>query len=456
MKYPVFAASLIAVLVTFAPAHAQPDAKNIIVMIGDGMGYNHVHIGSLYQYGETGTQPYEAFTHFGCATYGVGASYDPAQSLDYEYLKKNANDSAATATTIASGVTTYRGAIGMGPDREPVKLITEAAKEAGKATGVVSSVMFYHATPAAFLAHVKGRGEYGAISIDMLTSTASVIMGAGHPDYDKNGDPLDAEGDAGASDPDRYRRVGGKEFWDHVVDGRLGNDIDGEGGNEYWTFIDTKDAFEALVDGETPKRVFGVARIATTLQVERDGDPARPPFEDPFVPSVPTLKTMSLGALNVLDNNPNGFFLMIEGGAIDWASHANVAGRLVEEQVAFNEAIEAVIEWIEANSSWDETLLVITADHECGYVLGPGSNPDLNPVENKGKGNLPGFEFHSGSHTNQLVPLYIKGPGTELFKEFIEGEDPTHGPYVHNAAIGKVMFSVIGSEATQDARIGAK
>lgn len=443
MKFSAIATSLCAVFGLNIAAHAEPNAKNIIVMIGDGMGHHHVDIGSMYQYGETGKQPYEAFTHFGCATYGHGSSYDPAQSNDFEYLKKDANDSAATATTIASGVPTYRGAIGMGPDREPVKLITEAAKDAGKATGVVSSVMFYHATPAAFLAHVKGRGEYGSITVDMLTSRADVIMGAGHPDYTKNGDAIDSEEGAEKSEADRYKNVGGKAFWDHAIDGRLGNDVDGDGGNEYWTFIDTKEGFEALVDGETPTRVFGVAPIATTLQVERDGDPAHGPFEDPFVQSVPTLTTMALGAINVLDEDPDGFVLMIEGGAIDWASHANVAGRLVEEQVAFNETIEAVIGWVEKNSSWDETLLVVTADHECGYVLGPGSNPDLNPIENKGKGVLPGFEFHSGSHTNQLVPLYVKGPGSERFNEFVEGEDPKHGAYVHNAAIGKVMMSLV-------------
>jgi alkaline phosphatase len=442
MKYLAIAATFAVALAVAAPVYAEDRPKNIIVMIADGMGYAHVDIGSLYQHGETGTQPYEAFTHYGCTTYAHGGGYDPAQSSDYEYLKKNANDSAATATTIASGVPTYRGAIGMGPDKKPVKLITELAEEKGKSTGVVSSVMFYHATPASFLAHEEGRGEYGAITIDMLTSTAEVIMGAGHPDYNKNGDLIEpAEDDAEESGDDRYDRVGGKAFWQHVVDGELGNDSDGDGKNERWTFIESKEDFEALVKGDTPERVFGVARVGTSLQIERDGDPDAQPFEDPFIDTVPTLTTMSLGALNVLDNNPDGFVLMIEGGAIDWASHANVAGRLVEEQVDFNETIESVIEWVENNSSWEETLLIITADHECGYVLGPGSNPDLNPIENKGKGVMPGFEFHSGSHTNQLVPLYLKGVGTDRFEEYVDGEDPKHGPYVHNAAIGKVLFS---------------
>jgi alkaline phosphatase len=445
-KYSIVLAAALAVLPVSAEESA-PKAKNVILMIGDGMGFAHVDIGSMYQYGETGVQPYEDFDHFACATYGVGGDYEPAKSGDYEYLKKLANDSAGTATTMASGVKTYPGAVGVGPDKEPLKLITTTAQETGRVHGVVSSVMFNHATPASFLAHVPGRTQYSDIARGMFASGAKVIMGAGHPEYDKEGNRADGAVLEDApwvkKEDDPYARVGGKETWDQIKAGTLGGDIDGDGEADPWKLVETREDFEALVEGETPKRVFGLARVGSTLQVERKGDPAAAPFTDPFLDTVPSLTTMSLGALNVLDDHPAGFFLMIEGGAIDWASHANVAGRMVEEQIDFNRTIETVIQWIEKNSSWDETLLIITADHECGYVLGPGSNPELKPIENRGKGVLPGFEFHSGGHTNQLVPLYFKGPGAVLFKDRIEGEDPKHGPYVHDSSIHDVMAAVL-------------
>ena len=82
---------------------------------------------------------------------------------------------------------------------------------------------------------------------------------------------------------------------------------------------------------------------------------------------------MSKAAINCLDKNPKGFYLMIEGGAVDWANHANQPARMVEEQIDFVEAVEAVAGWVETHGGWDETLLILTADHECGLLWGPES-----------------------------------------------------------------------------------
>ncbi len=90
---------------------------------------------------------------------------------------------------------------------------------------------------------------------------------------------------------------------------------------------------------------------------------------------------MTKAALNVLDDDPNGFFIMIEGGAVDWAAHANQSGRLIEEMNDFNKSIEAVIRWIDTNSNWNETLVIITADHETGHLTGPGSGSDKTRLE---------------------------------------------------------------------------
>jgi alkaline phosphatase len=105
-----------------------------------------------------------------------------------------------------------------------------------------------------------------------------------------------------------------------------------------------------------------------------------------------------------------------------------------------------VVNWVEENSNWDETLVIVTADHETGYLTGlnSGIQPDgksvWNPIENRGKGVLPGMEWHSGSHTNSLIPFFAKGAGSELFHHYADETDPIRGRYLDNAEIGKALF----------------
>jgi alkaline phosphatase len=162
-------------------------------------------------------------------------------------------------------------------------------------------------------------------------------------------------------------------------------------------------------------------------------------------PNVPSLADMTRAALNVLSQNPKGFFVMVEGGAIDWASHDNHLGRTIEEQIDFNNSIKAAIEWVEKYSSWEETLIIITADHETGYLTGPDHPENINsPVVNKGKGNLPGAKFNFGHHTNTLVPLYVKGPGQELFRLAAGEKDLVRGPYLQNVQVPQTIFMMWG------------
>jgi alkaline phosphatase len=132
---------------------------------------------------------------------------------------------------------------------------------------------------------------------------------------------------------------------------------------------------------------------------------------------------MTKAALNVLDDDPDGLFLMVEGGAVDWAGHTNQSGRVIEEQIDFNNAVEAAVAWVNANSNWGETLLIVTGDHETGYLTGPGSDPTWEPLVNNGASNLPGMEWHSGSHTNQLIPFFAKGSPHRMFKDYAKNGD---------------------------------
>ncbi|MBN2707191.1 MAG: alkaline phosphatase [Deltaproteobacteria bacterium] len=434
-----------------APPSARPQtiakaAKNVILLIGDGMGFNQVAAGCCYRLGQVQGEPYQSFpVRLAMKTHLAGGDYEPLSIWQsFSRVKEGATDSAAAATAMACGEKTYRYGLGVDCQRRPLPNLVEIAEALGKATGVVTSVPFSHATPAAFVAHNVTRRNYEEIARAMLQSPIDVIMGCGHPGHDDNGRFLEK--------PDSHRYVGGEELWRQLQLGLAGNDADGDGLADPWTLIESRNLFQALVKGETPKRVLGVPRVSRTLQQKRDSSSAEGdngsdelPFTTPFITTVPTLAEMAAAALNVLDANRAGFFLMIEGGAIDWAAHANQSGRLIEEQVAFDETVAAVLNWRRNHSSWDETLIIVTADHETGYLSGPGSDPGWEPIANHGAGKLPGLEWHSRQHTNSLVPLLAAGINAESFRDYIVDRDPVRGEYIDNTAIFSLISLAMGN-----------
>ena len=217
-------------------------------------------------------------------------------------------------------------------------------------------------------------------------------------------------------------------------------DVDGDSKPDPWTLVRNLEEFRNLQKGKTPKRVLGVPGVYSTLQQSRSFQNGEtkdsPPFITQFITTVPTLAEMVNGALNVLDNNPKGFFVMIEGGATDWASHGNQKGRLIEEVVGFNDAVEAVVNWVDAHSNWNETMVIVTGDHETGFLW--GEKPFL-PLVDKGKGNMPVMNFNSNDHTNSLIPFYAKGAGSELYRNFADERDSVRGPFIQNAEIAQLI-----------------
>ncbi|MBN1153614.1 alkaline phosphatase [candidate division KSB1 bacterium] len=431
------------------PIYSQVDnaPKNVILMIIDGCSYYHVDAVSYYEHGEKGAQIYEQFpVQLAMSTYNINRSYDADKAWsDFDYVKEKPTDSAAAATAMSTSVKTVRGYLGVDEKNQPLELITERMEKHGKSTGVVTTVPISHATPAGFVAHHNNRGDYAIIANQMLRdSKVDVIIGAGHPFYDDNSVEVDTP---------EYRYVGGKDTWDLLVDKKLGNNADNDEEIEYWQLITEKEEFKRLMSCPTPERIFGVFKTRSTLQQGRSGDASADPYAVPLTKDLPELSELSLAAINVLDNNPNGFFLMIEGGAVDWASHANQSGRMIEELMDFNKTVNQLVAWVEENSSWDETLLMITEDHECGYLTGPlsGTNytaegdsgkPQWAPIVNNGKGVLPGMEWHSNNHTNSLVPFYAKGVGSELLSEYADEQDPVRGSYIDNTEITELLFSL--------------
>ncbi|MEE9432184.1 MAG: alkaline phosphatase [Melioribacteraceae bacterium] len=448
--------------------------KNVILFIADGMGFNVVDATSYYQYGKTGEQIYEKFpvalavsTHL-----SGGVEYNPDSAwTDFNWVLKKPTDSASSGSSMATGSKTYRGAISVDTLKRPLETIIDRYERQGKSTGVISTVPFSNATPAVFVAHNISRQNYKEIAKEMiLDSKTDVIMGGGNPFYNPNGslvselskrfigekeiwdmnnggEPISSEVGKLIKESE-FRYVGGKKTWDLLSAGKAGGDADGDGVNDPWTLIQDRKSFQNYMSGETPKRLLGVFKSGQASQIERDTTNEKwTPFSVPFMETIPTLKEMTLAAINVLDENKDGFFLMAEGGAVDWAAHSNILSRTIEEQIDFNKAIEAACNWVKKNSSWDETLIIVTADHETGYLVGPNSNSKLaksrneiwKPIINNGKGKMPSVEWHTGGHTNSLIPIYAKGTGSNEFKKAIKGTDPIHGKYIDNTDIGKII-----------------
>ncbi|MEL6727029.1 MAG: alkaline phosphatase [Pseudomonadota bacterium] len=451
-------------------------AKNVILMVSDGIGFNGWLATDYYQ-GRAGTQSYQVqrpdgtmpvvygMTHtalnlidasgsvlpsgadLNLAVGAVEQDYDPLTRWDRlengfrsdyqgETLRYTSyTDSAAAGTALMSGRKTANGRINMDWSGEiTFQTIGEIAMDRDRSAGAVASVMASHATPAAVIAHNVSRNNYAAIFNEMIESGLDVIMGGGHPLYDGSGNIVTPD------EASAFQFIGGEETLAALTS---------EDGLNGYAFIDAKADFEALAAGSNvPERVVAIAKTNSTLQARREGlAEATTPSGMTFNEDVPDLATMSLGALNVLGQDEDGFFVMIEGGAVDWMGHANNMPRFIEEHADFNLAIDAVIEWVEENSSWEETLLIITADHETGAIWGEGTwtNSVGGPVavdmsedaivaarfdpaedtfnaflavQDRGAGTLPGFQFATGNHSNELVPLWAIGAGSEQFAEF--------------------------------------
>lgn len=486
---------LVATVATTGTASPAPRAKHVILFVADGAGFNTFLATAMYE-GTAGRSLLDdarwvrtaASTYALCDDAGDPSQappaqdrtlvYDPAAAWNvtadgdahdgpmslfagYRWLRR-APDSANTATTIGTGIKTYPGGVNVDGAGRPIRdTLASLAKGRGMLAGVVSSVPWSHATPAALGgAHHVDRGAYAEIATEMLTSgVLDLIAGGGHPGYDEDGRAL---GNAAAHE---YKWVGGKAVWDHLSGVRKLRPGDRIAGDEHgaarrataedvaaldrWRLVESREDIEALAAGagNVPLPLLMMPRVARTLQQERSAaqDPkAAPPDADPPLAGVPTLESMTRAALHVLDDAPAGFYLMVEGGAVDWAMHDNQLGRTIEEMRDFLRAVDAAVEWVERGSGWDETLVIVTADHD-HMLWGPdaGTKP-FDPLQDRGKGHVPGHRWLSTSHSASLVPVLARGAGAERLPELVRGTDPVRGPYVDQADIFRMITAVWG------------
>lgn len=312
---------MLSILWTFAQ-----EAKYVFYFIGDGMGVNQVQ-GTEYYLGElegkAGISPLQ-FTQFPYST--VATTFSATNRV---------TDSAAAGTALATGHKTQNGAIGVLKDLQtPVNSVAVWAKNSGKRVGVATSVSVDHATPAAFYAHVAGRGSYYNIGKDLYKAGFDFYAGS---------DFLQPTNKDNANDENLY---------------------DMAGKNGYVIARGYKDYLKKSKKAD--KMILFQSEVASKQ------DRSAIPYAIDRTKSDLTLQDITRSAVNFLTKDASkGFFLMVEGGKIDWACHSNDAATVFQEVIDFDNAIKVAYEFYAQHP--DETLIVITADHETGgIVLGTG------------------------------------------------------------------------------------
>ena len=311
-----------------ASVYYDDNIKNVIYLIGDGMGFNHLEKTKAER-----------------ATTLVMDSFDIKGSSMTRSFNNRVTDSAAGGTALSTGIRTANSAVGVyNLDKKAKysypKSITELCMERGMLTGVVTTDTTTGATPSAFSAHEADRDMVAELTADQYVSGINLIWGH------SNGVATKSEAEA------------------H--------------GYEY---IATYDEMMALGEGS-----YSYGQFTSQMW----------PLEN-TAPQTPTLEQMSMRAIDILDDTEEGFFLMIEGAHIDKHSHNNLSDEMTEALKAFDNTIEAVLEYAKADG---ETLVVVTADHETGAIT-------LKNGE---------YKFTSDGHSAANVPVLVYGSDKLIYQ----------------------------------------
>jgi alkaline phosphatase len=375
---------------------ADKKVKNVILMIGDGMGVQQIGLleeyaqrapNSLYNTrgNETGLQKFSNAGH-------IGLSLTAPMGADGNLVV----DSACSASQLASGIAAGSEMIGLDDQGNVVETILEKAKKMGKATGLVSDTRITHATPAAFAAHQPHRSYESAIAEQLIESgSVDVLLSGGvrhfvPSDIKTNKQAQKVMMDLGA-DKSLYKKSKRKDARNLIAEAK----------NKYgFSLAFDKEQLARVNTGDNTNKLLGLfANSGMADGIEYSN------CKVSNTCTQPSLTEMTVKALDILSQNENGFFLMVEGGQIDWAGHVNDAGWLLHELLKFDEAITAVYNWVKDR---DDTLVVITGDHETGGFGFSYSRKDLPASKTlsgngmQGKDYKPNFNFASVSHLDKL------------------------------------------------------
>ncbi len=328
--------------------HAPANEKptNIILVIGDGMGLAHIALAE-YLY-----RPPSPLTQM--EVIGLQKTHS-ANNLE--------TDSGAAGTAISCGVKTFNAAIGVSADSTSATSIMEMARDHGMKTGFVVTSSVVHATPASFYAHVNSRGSYEEIAKQLVNSNLDVFVGGGEKYFtDRHSDHADL---LLALRSNNYQVIQSDEMHGRINLDKINKD----------------------------------SRIACFTALE---DPMRATMGRTYLPWV------AGEVMDVLHKKADkGYFMMVEASQIDWAAHANDQDWLALEMQDAYSMMEVLLKKVKEDGN---TLLIITADHECGYI------------SLKGK-RIPRVEFGSKVHSSQMVPVFASGPGAEEFLGIYENTE---------------------------------
>ncbi|WP_050182635.1 alkaline phosphatase [Domibacillus robiginosus] len=341
--------------------------KNVIFLIGDGMGPAST---SAYRYFKDDTST-AAVERTELDKYLVG------QQMTYpEDPDQNITDSASAATAMSAGIKTYNAAIGVDNDKSEVKTVLETAKEKGKATGLVATSEITHATPASFGAHDENRKNMNAIADDYYDELVNgkqkvdVLLGGGSLNFVR---------------PDRNLTEEFKESG--------------------FSYVTNK---EQLLKDKNEQVLGLFAPGGLPKMVDRTED-------------IPSLQDMTSSAIQRLNKDKDGFFLMVEGSQVDWAAHDNDIVGTMSEMQDFEKAAKAAIEFAKKDK---ETLVVITADHSTGGVtIGANGNYNWFADPIKAAKRTPDFmaaEIAKGADVEQTLTTYIDQNLLSLTEEEVQ------------------------------------
>jgi alkaline phosphatase len=317
--------------------------RNVIMIIGDGMGPEQV--GFLLTYAR---QAPHSVLGDKTTCFDKIMEKDGSLGISLTYAHDVlVTDSAASGSQLATGHASGSEMIGLDYNGDPVPNVLEYAIRLGKSIGLVTDTFVTHATPAAFAAHQPHRKMGDAIALDMLTLGPDVILGGGLGNWI----PREAN----------TKNSGVRRELEVITQGSVA--IRSKRKDSQNLLAMAREKGYGLVFNRSQLAaasgkvigLFAASAMPNAIAVSNSlNDPDR---------SVPTLEEMSLKAIDILSQNDQGFFLMIEAGQIDWAAHSNDAGLMLHEMIRLNDTVNAVLDWAKNRQ---DTLIVLTADHTTG------------------------------------------------------------------------------------------
>ena len=374
IKFLIIAIIAIAALaVASCCGKTQPQKpKNVIYLIGDGMGFGAVSSLLLAEEGQTGFE------------------MAPVIGLNETQSANNyVTDSPAGGTALATGTRTCNGFLGVDPDTVQLTSVLKKAQAMGKKTGIVVNTTLTEATPGAFYAGVPSRSMGFKIAEQFCNSDVDVAVGAGLSAFINRPDSVDLTATLIEKGYNVYLD------WKSVLNTQS---------EKFVGILEMSDVHRRnKSSNSTAKAAEGDAVcLAAKLAADADNtDTTR--FSEPTV----YLEKAAMKAIEQLSKNaPNGYFLMIESAIIDGYGHNNDSEGMIEEMQEFNGLLKALAAYVNAHP---ETLLVVTADHETGGTAVGYKSHAVNQPEGL---NL---TFSTKGHSGTVVPIFAYGAGSEKF-----------------------------------------